>query len=511
MNLRNLARRVKRIAKSQSRPILRAASVTTVKYADRLQAEKASFSGCQSHNDLPDIYSYWSNKHLRPKLESLGYATPEEMFCHHFERAYKSGQSLHKAFVSLGSGSCATEIRIAQFLLERNCREFTIECFELNEELLAEGRALAASAGVDAFVHPIRGDFNAWSPDKDYDGILANNSLHHMVNLEGLFDGIQKSLLPTGTFVTSDMIGRNGHMRWPEALAIVHEFWRELPKKHTYNHLLKRYEKLYENWDCSSGGFEGIRAQDILPLLIAYFEFDVFVPFANVVDPFVDRPFGPNFDQDNPADCAFIDRVHARDHAEIAGGAIKPTHIVAAMCSGRAGLQQYVDGLTPSFSVRSPVRAPIMTHQAPADIAPDAADVDEVDDAVNAADAGGSPRPLHDYSDLWWNPLESGWGLSIHQHPNFVLVAAWLVYRPDRSPIWYSLQPGGWKDATTFESIVYEGNAPPPGFQNPGDRPAASLRRVGSATLAFADRSNGVFSYSIEGNTGSSNICRMEY
>jgi hypothetical protein len=300
---------------------------------------------------------------------------------------------------------------------------------------------------------------------------------------------VQESLLPTGTFVTSDMIGRNGHMRWPEALAIVQEFWRELPKEQTYNHLLQRHETLYENWDCSSEGFEGIRAQDILPLLIAYFEFDVFLPFANVVDPFIDRTFGPNFNAANPADRAFIDRVHARDHAEIASGAIKPTHILAAMCSGRAGLQRYVDGLTPSFSVRSPVRTPIATYQ----------------DVADVADA----PPLYDYSDVWWNPLEPGWGLSIHQHASSVLVATWLVYRPDRTPIWYSLQPGSWKNATTFEFIVYESSGP--GFQNPSDHDAASLRHVGSATLAFADRANGLFSYNIEGNTGSSNISRMEY
>jgi len=500
MKVRNIADRVKRFVIAPPQPTPCASLDTTAEYDRRLRAEQASFSGCQTHHDLPAIYSYWSNKYLRPALESLGYCTPEDMFCHHFERAYKAGSGSHKTFVSLGSGSCATEIRIAQFLLERNCRDFTIECFELNEGLLTDSRAMAANAGVDAFVHPVRGDFNAWLPAKQYDGVLANNSLHHVVNLEGLFQSVQESLLPTGIFVTSDMIGRNGHMRWPEAVPIVHEFWRQLPKKHTYNHLLGRYEELYENWDCSSEGFEGTRAQDILPLLIAYFEFDVFLPFANVVDPFIDRAFGPNFDADNPADRAFIDLVHARDQAEIACGAIKPTHILAAMCSGRAGLQRYVDGLTPSFSVRSPVRAPIATHP------PTTGTTSDVADEPDAAD---DPHPAYDYSDLWWNPLESGWGLSIHQHPSSVLVAAWLVYRPDRTPIWYLLQPGSRKNATTFESIVYESSAP--GFQNPGDRDAVSLRRVGTATLVFSDRANGVFSYDIEGNTGSSNICRMDY
>ena len=54
-----------------------------------------------------------------------------------------------------------------------------------------------------------------------------------------------------GRFITSDMIGRNGHQRWPEALAIVQEFWRELPKAYRYNLLCRATRTQYLNWDCS--------------------------------------------------------------------------------------------------------------------------------------------------------------------------------------------------------------------------------------------------------------------
>ena len=130
-------------------------------------------------------------------------------------------------------------------------------------------------------------------------------------------------------------------------MTVVDEIWRELPHEYTYNHLLQRHEPVYDNWDCSDVGFEGIRAQDILPLLLEHFEFDGVVPFANIVDPFIDRAFGPNFSSGRKWDIDFIDRVHARDEAEIARGAIKPAHIVAAMCVGRPGTHAPTDGLTP--------------------------------------------------------------------------------------------------------------------------------------------------------------------
>ena len=41
-------------------------------------------------------------------------------------------------------------------------------------------------------------------------------------------------------------------------------FWRELPDRCKYNHILQRFEAEYENWDCSQQGLVGIRAQDIL-------------------------------------------------------------------------------------------------------------------------------------------------------------------------------------------------------------------------------------------------------
>jgi SAM-dependent methyltransferase len=160
---------------------------------------------------------------------------------------------------------------------------------------------------------------------------MANQSLHHVSNLEGLFAAIETGLTPKGRFITSDMIGRNGHQRWPEALAIVQEFWKELPSERRYNLQLRRNEQSFLDWDCSIAGFEGIRAQDILPLLIERFGFEFFLGFGNVIDPFIDRSFGHHFNADSTEDQAFIDRVHERDEAEILAGRITPTHMMAVL------------------------------------------------------------------------------------------------------------------------------------------------------------------------------------
>jgi hypothetical protein len=166
--------------------------------------------------------------------------------------------------------------------------------------------------------------------------------------------------------ITSDIIGRNGHLRWPEALQIVQEFWRELPPSYRFNLQLNRDEAEFLDWDCSQESFEGIRAQDILRLLIDRFDFEFFYAFANVIDPFIDRSFGHHFDAESATDRAFIDRVHERDEAEILAGRITPTHMMASLRrrslfrSQRAGPVIWKH-LSPQFCLRDParVRAPV--------------------------------------------------------------------------------------------------------------------------------------------------------
>jgi SAM-dependent methyltransferase len=220
--------------------------------------------------------------------------------------------------------------------------------------MLERGSDIAAKEGVMEYMRFCQGDFNEWQANKQYTAVIANQSLHHIVNLEGVFSEVRASLGDEGVFIISDMIGRNGHQRWPEALQVVHEFWRELPKEYKYNHQLRRTERLYENWDCSTEGFEGIRAQDILPLLIEHFNFEVFVAFGNVIDIFVDRGFGHNFNPNKPWDTDFIDRVHSRDEQLIRSGEITPTHMMAVLRKSEVELPFYSRGLTPSFCVRKP-------------------------------------------------------------------------------------------------------------------------------------------------------------
>lgn len=326
-----------------------------VEYQRRARNEQEIFHGVTDVHALPEIFHYWSNRYLRPMNETFGFSHPEHFFEVWLGQAHDQvpeGRVAH--FASIGSGNCDMEVRMAQALVAAGRRDFVIDCIDLNDAMLERGMAHARNVGVEAHISAQPGDFNHWQPQRSYDAILANQSLHHVLNLEGLFDAISRGIGAHGLLITSDMIGRNGHMRWPEALQIVQEFWRELPDAYRYNRQLQEQQMRFRNWNCARDSFEGIRAQDILPLLVARFGFQLFHAWGNVIDPFIDRGIGHNFDAEGDWDRDFIGRVHARDEAEIHAGRIKPTHMLAVLCNDRSAQPLIRAHLTPDFCLRPP-------------------------------------------------------------------------------------------------------------------------------------------------------------
>ena len=322
-------------------------------YEDKLRKEIEIYKEQTIIHNLPEIFHYWSNKFLAPMFQEAGVASIEEFFCSEMLTAKNSTKSANARFVSIGSGNCDLEVEIAKRLIESGYNNFLLECVEINPAMLERGRAAAADNNVTDNLKFVEADFNLWVAEQTYDGVIANQSLHHVTDLEHLFDQIRKGLHPNGRFVISDVIGRNGHQRWPESLEIVDKFWSELPESYKFNVLLDRHEEKYINWDCSTEGFEGVRAQDVLPLLLQRFQFETFIGFGSAIDIFVEKCFGHHFDPNSQWDREFIDRVHAEDEAGLKNGRLTPTHMLAVCVNTLSRTPFYSRGLDPVSSVRS--------------------------------------------------------------------------------------------------------------------------------------------------------------
>jgi hypothetical protein len=123
--------------------------------------------------------------------------------------------------------------------------------------------------------------------------------------------------------------------------------------------------------------------------------------------------------------------------------------------------------------------------------------------------------PLTDYSGLWWNPQESGWGLSIHQSARYTLFAALYVYDSQGRAQWFTIQPGGWTSSTRWAGPLYRTTGPY--FAGPSYDPnLVVVQAVGNAVLEFDSTAAGVdrarFTYTIDGvATTVKTITRMAF
>ncbi len=117
-----------------------------------------------------------------------------------------------------------------------------------------------------------------------------------------------------------------------------------------------------------------------------------------------------------------------------------------------------------------------------------------------------------DFSDLWWNASESGWGVNVIQQ-NGILFATLFVYGPTGQPTWYVgsdvAYVGNSNGAPQFSGALYQTNGPY--FAGPFDPSAVSNRPVGQISFAFSSTASGTLTYSVDGTSVSKSIVRQTW
>ncbi len=117
------------------------------------------------------------------------------------------------------------------------------------------------------------------------------------------------------------------------------------------------------------------------------------------------------------------------------------------------------------------------------------------------------------YSDIWWNPRESGWGLTIADHET-TLWAIWFTYRQNGAPTWMYV-PGGTfsNDKRNFTGDIYQTTGP--SYRTAyGSRPITNVK-VGTARFDFAPAGFApgiaMFNYTVGDVTGGRQIERFGF
>jgi len=325
-------------------------------YNKKVNEQLEQYASVETLHTLPAIRDYWFEKFIIPRVRQVFYHEKPargNFYVNFFEDILRKSETGQAMLLSLGAGDCKHEVAIVKELKARGLSGFRLECLELSNNLLQMGAEMAQEAGVSDLMVFSQADLNDWNPRRNYDGVMAHHALHHFVELEKIFSGIMQCIGTKGIFITCDVIGRNGHLLWPETLGIVESLWSTLGSEKKSHCRSKKYCEKFPNHDCSTKGFEGVRAQDILPLLIDHFSFEYFLGYGGLTDPFVGRVFGCNYKTDSAEDRAFIDAVQLVNDALCDVGYLKPTRMIAILRNrGWQGQPRYFRTWSPEFCRR---------------------------------------------------------------------------------------------------------------------------------------------------------------
>ena len=133
--------------------------------------------------------------------------------------------------------------------------------------------------------------------------------------------------------------------------------------------------------------------------------------------------------------------------------------------------------------------------------------------ASTGGTSGGSTppppiTPAADYSAMWWNPSESGWGLDITQHGSSFF-AAWYAYNSAGNSSWLVMPGGTWTSPTSITGNLYRTSGP--SSSGPFNTSQVTPVMVGKATLSFQAADRAVLSFTVDGISGTKAIQREDF
>lgn len=172
--------------------------------------------------------------------------------------------------LSLCSGAAGIERRL---IADAGC-PVEITLFDLNENLM---RKAAAALSPVAQISGVLGDVNVISAEQfgnlTFDVAIFVSGLHHVVEIEHVLQTVTELLVPNGEFwIIGEAIGRNGNQLWPEALDEANRIFSLLPERFRRNAFTRKVDSTVPETDFSVNSFEGIRSEEIEPLLLRYFD-----------------------------------------------------------------------------------------------------------------------------------------------------------------------------------------------------------------------------------------------
>jgi hypothetical protein len=116
---------------------------------------------------------------------------------------------------------------------------------------------------------------------------------------------------------------------------------------------------------------------------------------------------------------------------------------------------------------------------------------------VRRSDAQRAALERVNFTSLWWNPAEPGWGLAL-SHQEERTFGILFAYDLQDRPTWYVMSSGLEKSRGSFGGKLYRAGR-------------VAMDEVGSMSLKFSDGNEGVLSYRLDGADVEKSITRQTF
>lgn len=154
-------------------------------------------------------------------------------------------ENLKLKVLSLGSGVCSHEIRLAELN-----PHWEIHCFDFSSELLRIAQQISDAKGLEN-IHYFPENIITYSfPEGEYDIVFFHASLHHFENIHDFFKNIvNKTLKENGHLIINEFVGNNRLQYSKIQIQWINKALQTIPKK--YRKIFKT--NLYKNHYYGSG------------------------------------------------------------------------------------------------------------------------------------------------------------------------------------------------------------------------------------------------------------------
>ena len=147
-------------------------------------------------------------------------------------------------------------------------------------------------------------------PEGPFDAIFANDVLHHITDLEGIYGRIHEALTPEGKLLFNEYVGPNRFQYSDARMELINRYFRLIPDHLRFN---PYWGGLF--WSrfrtdpaklIADDPTEAVRSEDVLPLARKFFEVEAEYPYGGgLLNPLLYEIIG-NFDEQNPYDSRLL-------------------------------------------------------------------------------------------------------------------------------------------------------------------------------------------------------------